>query len=358
MALTPDYLKKVGDKLGDMFDDVITDIFQDIARRIAKNGGKLTSSSVYEAMRLKEFGITEREIERRLAELLNQSEEEVNRLMRESTNKTMQDDLNIYHIAHVNTDNLDFKANLTKSIRALNNDLKNLTGTLATSTSNKFLYLLDKAYLLASSGAYSDEQAVEMVVKELAKEGIDTVDYGGQKSQLDVAVRRAVRTAVSQNALACQMEAMNQLEVNLVETSSHLGARPSHAVWQGKVFWRLKPFRNYENFYEATGYGTGEGLGGWNCRHSFYPYYVEIDEKTYRHYDERLNKEYYDMEQKQRYCERQCRKWDRQRKILKSGGIDHTKEDAKYREWKGKLSELERRSNGYLSRRYSSEQIY
>lgn len=358
MALDPDYLKKVGDKLGDMYEDVETEILQDIARRIKKNGGQMTAASVYEATRLKEFGLTERQIEKKLAELTNRSQSEVQQLMRESTNKAMQDDLNIYHKAKVNTDHLSFKTNLTKSTRALNKDLKNLTGTTAKSASMKFLHLLDKAYLLASSGAYTDEQSVKMVVKELAKQGIDSVQYGNTKTSLDSAVRRAVRTAVSQNALACQMDAMDELGVNLIETSSHLGARPTHAVWQGKVFWRNTPVKGYENFYEATGYGTGGGLGGWNCRHSFYPYYEEIDEQTYQHYDETLNSQYYEIEQKQRYYERQCRKWDRQRKILQAGGVEHIYENRKYNEWKSKLDDLQEQTDGWIARRYASEYNY
>lgn len=31
----------------------------------------------------------------------------------------------------------------------------------------------------------------------------------------------------------------------------------------------------YEDFEAATGYGTGPGLCGWNCRHNFYPFYKE-----------------------------------------------------------------------------------
>lgn len=30
-----------------------------------------------------------------------------------------------------------------------------------------------------------------------------------------------------------------------------------------------------------TGYGTGPGLGGWNCRHSMFPFYEDFSTKTY-----------------------------------------------------------------------------
>ena len=36
----------------------------------------------------------------------------------------------------------------------------------------------------------------------------------------------------------------------------------------------------------ATGYGTGPGLCGWNCRHNFYPFYPGVSFRNYT--DERL----------------------------------------------------------------------
>ncbi len=37
----------------------------------------------------------------------------------------------------------------------------------------------------------------------------------------------------------------------------------------------------YPNLAAATGYGTGPGLKGWNCRHDFYPFFPGIDERAY-----------------------------------------------------------------------------
>ena len=42
---------------------------------------------------------------------------------------------------------------------------------------------------------------------------------------------------------------------------------------------------------EICGYGQGGGLAGWNCRHSFYPFDKEIDERIYSDDDLRKMKE-------------------------------------------------------------------
>lgn len=37
----------------------------------------------------------------------------------------------------------------------------------------------------------------------------------------------------------------------------------------------------YPDFVESTGYGDVRGLGGANCRHSFWPYIEGVSERTY-----------------------------------------------------------------------------
>lgn len=58
-----------------------------------------------------------------------------------------------------------------------------------------------------------------------------------------------------------------------MEVTAHSGARPEHAEWQGKIYSRSGKSKKYPSLVKVTGYGTGPGLGGWNCRHSMFPYY-------------------------------------------------------------------------------------
>ena len=76
-----------------------------------------------------------------------------------------------------------------------------------------------------------------------------------------------------------QLARMEEMDCEFVEVTAHEGARPTHAVWQGRVYHRggavVQDGERYEDFETATGYGTGPGLCGWNCRHNFYPFYKE-----------------------------------------------------------------------------------
>lgn len=76
-----------------------------------------------------------------------------------------------------------------------------------------------------------------------------------------------------------QLARMEEMDCEFVEVPAHEGARPTHAVWQGRVYHRVGAVvhdgERYEDFETATGYGTGPGLCGWCCRHNFYPFYKE-----------------------------------------------------------------------------------
>ena len=56
----------------------------------------------------------------------------------------------------------------------------------------------------------------------------------------------------------------------------------------------------------CTGYGTGAGLCGWNCRHSFGP--GDPEHNPYEEYDAAENKKAFDLSQQQRAMERGIRK--------------------------------------------------
>ena len=87
-----------------------------------------------------------------------------------------------------------------------------------------------------------------------------------------------------------QLARMEEMDCEFVEVTAHEGARPTHAVWQGRVYHRggavVQDGERYEDFETATGYGTGPGLCGWNCRHNFYPFYPGVSVRNYT--DERL----------------------------------------------------------------------
>lgn len=356
--LEPNYLQNVGDDLEKLYQELATEILVDIAERIKMNQDAMTSTTEYLNNKLKQLGLQQDWINKRLAEILHTSEEEVDRIMQQSAYKSIRDTFDRLEAGGYDTSGLEFSDQIKKGTSALWGDIQNLTRTTAQLASDTFMRYYDMAYLQVSSGAYSLDQATANTIDKLCREGLTKVSYpSGAQRSIEAAVRLAVRTAVNQNALACEKSVIDELDINLVQTSAHMGARPSHAAWQGKVFWVNYPEGNYENFYEATGYGTGAGLGGWNCRHSFTAYFPGISEDYNKPVNPKENDRIYQMEQKQRSYERNMRKWDRERRVKAAAGLDTTKEDYWYKYNKMRLKELVDASNGYLKRDYSAEKI-
>jgi len=141
-----------------------------------------------------------------------------------------------------------------------------------------------------------------------------------------------------------QLARMEEMDCEFVEVTAHEGARPTHAVWQGRVYHRggavVQDGERYEDFEAATGYGTGPGLCGWNCRHNFYPFYPGVSVRNYT--DERLaeldarNIPYggglytkYEITQMQRALERRVRKYKRRYLAETAAGVDASQSAAK-----------------------------
>ncbi len=95
----------------------------------------------------------------------------------------------------------------------------------------------------------------------------------------------------------------------------------------------------YKDFVKSTGYGTGGGLCGWNCRHTFIPFNPETMTNNLKQYDLEENKEMYENHQKQRYFERNIRKYKRLSQTTKTAlenakNYEKSKLERKYRKYK------------------------
>lgn len=388
MALKPKYLKKCTDEIEDEYEDMVTLILADIAGRLKSlDFTKKTKAFLQDKKEV--VKAQQQWVAQKINETLAKAEKLATKLIDDSTKLSTEDTINRAKNAGIDVSelsdkppvtssktedesseqkvnkntvydgsNFDNQKNSTKQI--VKNELSNLTRTTAQLSKETLEQTFDRAYLDATSGAMTRDEAIAQAVQRLADMGLTKVEYpSGTKRSIEAAVRTAVRTAVNQNSLKCELEICNRLGANLVEVSAHLGARPTHAVWQGRVFWLNHQEGNYANFYEATGYGTATGLGGYNCRHAFFPYF-EGQERTYEPLDETKNIEVYELEQQQRALERKIREWDRKQKILASGGQEQKSQSAKNRKlmYEDRLRKLVKKSEGLLVRNPGNEVGY
>lgn len=148
--------------------------------------------------------------------------------------------------------------------------------------------ILDDAEIEAWAGGASYSACVRNATKRLADSGLQYVDYeSGWHNRVEVAARRAIMTGVTQISAAYSTNLAEEIGTEYVEVTAHRGARDkgtgpaNHKSWQGKVYHIGGDREGYQSLERVTGYGTGEGLCGWNCRHHFHPFVPGIMERTY-----------------------------------------------------------------------------
>lgn len=357
--LAPDYLDHAPDRLVLLFQQVEDDILRDVARRISKMEA-LTPTANWQLWRYEQTEALRQDVVKKLARYTGKSEAEIRRLMQEAATRAMEAEDEIYY--HYGREPAPFAENET--LQALLNagyqqtagTFHNLTATTANTVSGQFEAALDRAHLKVSSGAFDYKSAVKSAVDSLA----DTMKYvtypTGHTDTLEVAARRAVLTGVNQTGAKLQVARADEMGVEFFETTAHGGARPSHAEWQGRQFHRGGAVdymgRHYPDFEAATGYGTGAGLCGWNCRHTFFAIFPELGAPPAWTQEslEALNArdiEYngqkytrYEISQMQRARERAVRKYKRRYLAEDAAGADTTASAVKLRQARQELAEF------------------
>lgn len=352
--LTPSYLDHVPDALTRLYEQAEEDILKDMASRI--NAADLyIPATQWQERKLQELGLCHDEIVTRLSAISGKSNKEIERLITNAGAEALSLDGDFYAAAGVSAGAIFsapfVKATIKAGIAKTKGTFRNLTRTTANTATKQFENALDRAYMQVNSGAFSTEQAVQMAIKDLSRSGVGSIVYPtGHTDNIEVAVRRATITGVNQTAAKLSEELADELGCDLVEVTAHHGARPTHAEWQGQVYSRSGKTPGYDNFADATGYGTGEGLCGWNCRHSFYPYY----EGTSHAYSKKLLDEYenktvtyngrtlseYEATQQQRYIERQVRRWKREYQAMSAAGQPTGQAAAKISEWNARQADF------------------
>jgi len=351
--LTPKQLSDLPEPLLRLYSEVENDIIADMARRLSRMD--FIPSARWQFKKLEELGYSREYILQRLARALGIAKRELEKLMENAADMALESDYEIYRRAGLEPPPLSASPVMQAVLEAgLENTFglfENLTRTTANTATRQFEHALDRAWLQITSGAFSHTEAVKMAIKGLASKGVAAITYPtGHTDYLDVAVRRATVTGVNQTALKLQEALADEMGCDLVETSAHEGARPSHAVWQGKIFSRSGTHPKYPDFRQSTGYGTGEGLGGWNCRHSFFPYFegmepvypdselAGMNEKKYEYNGKKLTQ--YEAEQVQRNIERHIRKWKREFKAMESAGVPTDEAAAKLNQWHRRMDDF------------------
>lgn len=340
-----------------LLDQFTISVLKSIIKKLVR--ADMTSSAAWQMRRLLEAGAVYDDVMKIVARSVGKTEAEIKMLFQSAGVKSLTFDDRIYRKAGLHPPPINLSPSMLNTLRVgiakAHGVVHNLTMTTAITAQKTFLESLDLAYFQVSSGAFSYDQAIRHAVNKVLKTGVTVIDYeSGKEDKVDVAIRRAVLTGVAQTTAKMSLQRATDMGCDLVQVSAHYGARnkgdipENHEMWQGKVYSVSGTHPKYKDFREQTGYGKGEGLAGYNCRHSFYPFFdgasvnpyteeelSQIEKKTVPYHGRDINQ--YEASQKQRYIERNIRKYKREAKLLGDLGLDNTEKIEKVREWQARM---------------------
>lgn len=320
--LTPQQLLEIIDTLYPSIDELNTWITADIISRVMARIGRgqdafLTATDDWQLQVYQAAGGHMEAVQREIARWTKTSDAEIKRIFEDAGIKTLAYDSDFYVAHGLEAINL---AQSEGMIRLLEDTYQrtagtvhNFTRTTAKASQQRLIKALDTAHMKVSSGATSYTQAVQEAVLSIVDEQTKVVYPTGHTDTIETAVLRAVRTGVAQASGNMAIQGMEERDWDVVLVSAHIGARygdggenpGNHFWWQGKHYSRTGKTPGIPLFSE-TGYGTGEGLCGWNCRHSFGP--GDLRHNPYAQFDTEENKKAYDLSQKQRSMESRIRR--------------------------------------------------
>jgi len=180
------------------------------------------------------------------------------------------------------------------------------------------LDILNKNTGAVVTGAQARQAAMRKTIKEFNERGIPGfVDKRGREWSPEAYVNMDIRTTVTNVAHEAQFARMDDYGLNLVQISSHSGARPKCAKDQGKIFDKGNKSGYVSDLYgkkiryypwSSSSYGEPDGILGINCGHFAYPFVPGVSLQRYFPTEDMAeNDQLYKQSQKQRAFERDIR---------------------------------------------------
>lgn len=328
--------------------DPMTDfLLRDIARRVAE-AGQITSTAGYQIWKIQGLGKSQKEVKKKLAELLNASLNEIDEIFEQAAEEGYKFDLSKLPTV----EGIPFEENesLIQIVRAAvtlaQDDFTNITQTIGMiSPYGQRLPLYDAynaccdfAFEQVFTGATDYNTAVQTACRNLYQRGLVTVDYeSGAKASIETAVRRNIMGGLGLMQEKISEQNHEKYGADGWEISAHAASAPDHEPIQGKQY------RDEE--YQKLNDSLVRRIGTLNCGHAAFPIFYGVTEPTYTAEQleafKRANadgityqgKHYttYEATQAQRRLETAIRKCKRKITVLEGAGDDDALKAARTR---------------------------
>ena len=359
--MTQGELEQIPQPFVELMSELEMRIMKDIIERIKANGFSPASAD-WEISRLQQLGESEEQIRKWIKEMLEKTDDEVDKIFSDDVYREYYGHDREYQVSGFEQIPLEQNVQLLQVIEASKRQTKDTFRNLTASTgfairdpvTKNIVYsptmkfyqqTLDAAIMDIKSGAFSYNTVLQRTINTMTTSGLRWIDYdSGWHNRVDVAARRAVMTGFRQVQGKINEQVAEELKTDTYEVTYHVGARPTHQPWQGRV-WTMQQLR------DICGLGTVTGLHGANCYHDYKPFIPGVSVRTYT--DEQLDqmikeentpKEYlgkkyttYEALQAQRRMETRMRKTRQDIRLMQDGGADPNDITLKKAKYQGQM---------------------
>lgn len=252
---------------------------------------------------------------------------------------------------------------LNALIEAVTNDMKKAEVAMLRKANDEYRKAIYNAEVYYNTGAGTLSQCVDMATKDFLSRGISCIEFAnGAMVGIDSYARMALRTAQTRAYLHGEAAKRDEWGVSTVIVNKRGVACPRCLQWVGRVFyddvWGNAPIPTPEKYPRLSEAIKG-GLYHPNCKdvHTTFFEGISTPPEPMTAEEKKEAARVYNLEQQQRYNERQIRKYKR----LSEGSVDPDNKEAyqkKLKAWQAKQREFVKANGDVLKRRYDNESTY
>ena len=258
-----------------------------------------------------------------------------------------------------------FKINerkLNALIDAVTNDMKKAETAMLRMANDEYRKAIYNAEVYYNTGVGTLSQSVDMATKDFLSRGITCIEYAnGARVAIDSYAKMALRTAQTRAYLQGEAAKRDEWGVSTVIVNKRGVACPRCLQWVGRVFyddvWGNAPIPSPAK-YPRLSEAIAGGLYHPNCKdvHTTYFEGISTPPEPMTEAEKKEAARVYNLEQEQRYNERQIRKYKR----LSEGSVDPENQERyqkKLKAWQAKQREFVKANGDVLKRRYENEKL-
>lgn len=279
-AFQIDALQNQVDKL---VDPILEFLIKDIAKRISQ-AGQLTGTAAYQVWTAQRLGLSQRKLKKELQKLLKVSQKEIEMLLTQAAETGYNFDISKHPTTHAIplAANSSLQQILDATVKQATEELYNITQTIGfvgpdgacRGLTEAYNHACDFAFQKVTTGAQDYISAVRDATRNLAKKGIQTIDYeSGVHTSMEAAVRRNIMGGLGIMQEQISQQNHDALGCDGWELSAHAGSAPDHEPYQGKQYTDAE--------YTKLNNRLVRRIGTLNCGHAAFPIILGVNSPQY-----------------------------------------------------------------------------